>query len=504
MNSPNRRWPACLLVAFGLLPHAALAQAGLSPVGALGPASKAVTLAEPRTPISALPYSINAPGSYYLVSSLTGTASGGITISASGVTLDLMGFELVGGSGSGIAVSGTRSNIAIHDGTVRGWQASGVDAASASNTRFEDLRLTGNNKGDVIDMGGLVAGARAIVARCQADANGAGGNYGNGIAVGQGGVVRDCSASGNARRGITTDHDCTMLGCTAIGNPFFGIGTGDGCSLSDCTANSNGDGFQVLKTSTIRGCTARSNTGNGILAGDCATVTGCSAFANTLVGISGGVGSTLTGCSAQSNLVNGIAASNGSTVVGCTSDSNHLDGISVSFGSTVMNSSVVGNLYNGITVGSDCTVRSCTSRRNDGNGISIISGASGVTVGDCTVGFNGIHGIVVGSASLVSRNNCAGNGRLNQFGCGILTAAASSNRIEENNVTGTPAGIVTSAGNIVLRNTARGNLSNYQMSADSRYGPIINITAAGTPAAIGSGTYASTLASTDPWANFSF
>src|ERR1051325_5982475 len=81
-----------------------LAQGNLAPPGAPAPTMKSLAQIEPRTPISSLPFSITQPGSYYLSGNLTGTT--GITIAASGVTLDLNGFELVGGAGSGILVTG--------------------------------------------------------------------------------------------------------------------------------------------------------------------------------------------------------------------------------------------------------------------------------------------------------------------------------------------------------------------------------------------------------------
>ena len=53
--------------------------------------------AEPRTPISSLPYIITQPGSYYLTSDLTMTTDvNGITVDANHVTIDLMGFSLIG------------------------------------------------------------------------------------------------------------------------------------------------------------------------------------------------------------------------------------------------------------------------------------------------------------------------------------------------------------------------------------------------------------------------
>ena len=52
-------------------------------------------------------------------------------------------------------------------------------------------------------------------------------------------------------------------------------------------------------------------------------------------------------------------------------------------------------------------------------------------------------------------------------------------------------------------NSASGNTINYDIVINNRYGPIINITASGTAAVSGSSAV-STVATTDPWANFAY
>jgi hypothetical protein len=80
-----------------------LAQGPLTPPGTPAPTMKTLDQIEPRTPISALPFTISSPGSYYVTANLTGVAGQhGISVNASGVTLDLGGFELAG-VGGGLA-----------------------------------------------------------------------------------------------------------------------------------------------------------------------------------------------------------------------------------------------------------------------------------------------------------------------------------------------------------------------------------------------------------------
>jgi hypothetical protein len=133
-----------------------MAQGPLTPPGAPAATMKTLDQIEPRTPISALPFTISAPGSYYLTASLTAAANvNGITINASNVTLDLRGFEVIGTPGTaifGIRVSVGRSNLVIRDGTVRNWPGSGVvvENASVSGVRVEKVRANANGSAGIV------------------------------------------------------------------------------------------------------------------------------------------------------------------------------------------------------------------------------------------------------------------------------------------------------------------------------------------------------------------
>src|SRR5438270_4345686 len=76
------------------------------PLDPPGPPASTQPQVEPRTPISALPFTISQPGSYFLTQNLTASAGGdGITVLADNVTIDLNGFALTGIAGSASAIS---------------------------------------------------------------------------------------------------------------------------------------------------------------------------------------------------------------------------------------------------------------------------------------------------------------------------------------------------------------------------------------------------------------
>jgi hypothetical protein len=138
------------------------------------------------TTITSLPYTINAPGAYYLAGNLSFSGSGAgnaISIRSDDVTLDLMGFSLncdiSSTSTYGIQLDG-RKNVEIRNGTLRGWDIGiyvggpGV-AHRVINVRFED-----NTQGMLLN------GSGHLVQGCQSTA---GSSAVCGFFVGQGTVV---------------------------------------------------------------------------------------------------------------------------------------------------------------------------------------------------------------------------------------------------------------------------------------------------------------------------
>jgi hypothetical protein len=161
MKNPEPGIAAVLLISVFGIQHPASGQGALTPPGPPAPTMKTLAQIEPRTPISALPFTISAPGSYYVTTNLTGNP-GGIIIGASGVTLDLMGAELVGGTGAGVLVSGSRTNIIVRNGILRNWAGYGVDCGAASNGQITGITASGNGSGGGF-AGGIQTGPSFLV-----------------------------------------------------------------------------------------------------------------------------------------------------------------------------------------------------------------------------------------------------------------------------------------------------------------------------------------------------
>ena len=357
-------------------------QGPLTPPGPPEPTFKTLQQVEPRRPISTVPFTINQPGSYYLTRNLTGVAGqNGITIAASGVTLDLMGFELAGVADSlvGVNVSGGQTNIAIRNGTVRNWGGAGVDGNSppSFNGYYQDLRLS-YNAGN-----GLASGVFGTVIGCTALKNG-----GSGIVANNGGTVSGCTANTNGDDGIRAANGTTISGCSATGNSDDGIFAFAGSAVSDCSALGNsGDGINASNGSTVRGCSTRLNNGDGISGSG--TVVDCAAQANGGHGIRAPDGSTVRGCSANSNTGDGINAGSGSTVSSCSAASNHGDGIEVASDCRVVDNTCDGN---GTSTGAGIQVNG-SSNRIDSN--TVTDNDRGITI--------------LGNHNLIIRNSAKDN-----------------------------------------------------------------------------------------------
>jgi hypothetical protein len=185
----------------------------------------------PGTRIPSVPYTISSPGFYFLGGNLTMTGNGvAIIINADDVTLDLMGFCLIGpgaGNFNGIYMNG-RTNVEIRHGTVRGF-STGIEAFSdtSSNHRVINIKAM-YNKG----WGILLRGDNHLVQDCNSS------NNMTGISV-YSGIVKGCMAYNNSQTGIGLEISGSLIGNFALNNTVHNFILGTGKILVDQNSASN-------------------------------------------------------------------------------------------------------------------------------------------------------------------------------------------------------------------------------------------------------------------------
>jgi len=241
------------------------------------------------------PIEITQPGSYKLGENIQGFPDqDGITISVSGVTLDLNGFEIRGnnevGSTNGILIDGELDNITILNGNVIGFFEVGIRGELADNVRIEGVRANYNG------LGGMIARTNIIYTRCSAEGNG-----GLGIGAGVNATFTDCASYQNGGAGFVTGTNGAATNCAAWENGSHGFVTGEGAALSNCAARKNGEhGFSVNQFSSVINCTAVDNGMVGFIATNACTFLNCTAALNDSHGYST-TQSLIRGCMSITN-----------------------------------------------------------------------------------------------------------------------------------------------------------------------------------------------------------
>jgi parallel beta-helix repeat protein len=232
----------------------ALAQGSLTPPGPPAPILKTLGQIEPRTPISALPYSITNSGSYYLTTNLTGAS--GIQILSNNVSLDLRGFTLAGtGGGDGIFINNA-TNIMVCNGIVTKW-STGLYAVFADKCRFEHLIFS-----------------QSFV----------------GLSAGPTTATSDCTAAGNSGDGMVFENGSQIINCLSRTNGGYGFNAGSEVSVTGCVADFNGlDGINIDR-GVVKDCLAEANAGSGISCFIGSLVANNKCLYNKVAGVTSGQG----------------------------------------------------------------------------------------------------------------------------------------------------------------------------------------------------------------------
>lgn len=203
------------------------AQGELDPSSAPAPTMKTLEQVEPRTDVTTLEgdadstHLIDEPGSYYLSGNLAFNTAHGIEITASQVSLDLMGFTITSGGGpdgDAIAITtGGLSEITIRNGHIAGpgievgVNGSLPNADNPRNVRVSRISISDCSAGIVVF--DPLEDTQNTVDHCSV-------RQASVIAISAGTVshssVSNCSASGIVAKGDVTHSSATGCGTNGI------------------------------------------------------------------------------------------------------------------------------------------------------------------------------------------------------------------------------------------------------------------------------------------------
>jgi len=276
---------------------------------------------EVRTPISSVPFTITAPGSYYLTGNMTLATGAAITISSSNVTLDLMGFTLQGGGSASdnrgvytpYSTTNNYNNIKILNGAITGFGSAGIylDNYLSKNVLIENIHSSHNGAGDSGGGYGIWSGASST-------------------------RVIGCSSSENANRGIKVGTGSLVKDNTVHSNGYYGIDAAQGVRVVDNAVYSNDNiGILTLNGATVTGNSVVNNKGSGIRVGSSSTVVSNSVTLSEEYGIYASSGATINN--------NTVGYNN-------ASDNSLLGAIRIYAQSQVFDNVLHGNYRNGIVV----------------------------------------------------------------------------------------------------------------------------------------------------------
>ena len=211
----------------------ASAQGSLTPPGPPAPMMKTLAQVEPRTPISSAPVTISQPGSYYLTANLTGT----VTIAAHNVTLDLMGFTVMGTTWNAVgSMLPGATNATVRNGTLCAPNGNGLDLGGAGCAMglVERVRVSG------CGFHGLTVGSGFLVRECEVTGCGVAG-----ISGPQGTDVRACHVVSNGT-GLALGGGSRAIGNTIVSNRVAGLKlTGSGSHVAGNIVWGNGDNYDL-------------------------------------------------------------------------------------------------------------------------------------------------------------------------------------------------------------------------------------------------------------------
>ncbi|MEM8930552.1 MAG: right-handed parallel beta-helix repeat-containing protein, partial [Acidobacteriota bacterium] len=318
-------------------------------------------------------------------------------------------------------------------------------------------------------------------------------------------LIHNLESSSTGSDGITVDaNDITidMNGFTLFGGKFTGLSNSDdGIFVSGSHTNIkiynggvagwHGDGINALNAdfSIFRDLYVGQNNGDGLVTDFNCLIERVAAFSNGFDGIEGDDGTVIYDCTAGQNGDNGIQSSEGCVVADSASFDNAADGFDIASGSVIQNSVASDNAIFGFDIGLGSQIVESTAYDNMSNGFDMFSAC---IIRDCIASLNSGHGIRTFANSWVIDNKAHEND-LDGIRISSGDVHVEGNQVTDNDQTGLA---VTASGCFIVRNTAAGNVTNYNIIATSAFGPIIDVNGDGDISAVAGADH--------PWANFEF
>jgi hypothetical protein len=254
------------------------------------------------------PAVIATPGSYVLTGNLTPPPGfNAIDVPVADVTIDLNGFQLLGGGGGSTGINATSTGLSVRNGTVSGFDV-GI-AASASSKVFQ-VRVFANPTSGISGSGCLIlesiveaCGAGIGAQRCKIENNVIIGGSGPGI-TGFGNLILHNQILGNLGGGILSFGESNIQENIVNGNATFGISDGifvppppppppaiPRTEIRGNTIGSNGGpGISFITPVLISDNAVSGNLGSGVVCGPTCTLSGNQIDSNNtgLIPASGG------------------------------------------------------------------------------------------------------------------------------------------------------------------------------------------------------------------------
>ncbi|MBI5283735.1 MAG: right-handed parallel beta-helix repeat-containing protein [Chloroflexi bacterium] len=272
------------------------------PLDPPGPPGSTDSVQLPGTPISSVPFTISAPGNYYLTRDLASPSSGAaITVAADYATIDLMGFTLHAEAGGATAIdASTYYRLTVRNGRID-FFATGIANSNGWYGRFEDLTIQmGDTSGKAIETGdhavvsnvdtysgysGVLVGKSARISAVSTSEP-----LFRGIDAGDGAQIIDAKTVGGSQ-GMRVGSDALLSRVQIIGANDWGLAGDYRVTILDCTVTTV-TGFTAIGLSNyavVRGCSVADGGMDGISAGSFSviednTVRGVSNCAISLIG----------------------------------------------------------------------------------------------------------------------------------------------------------------------------------------------------------------------------